>query len=167
MRFLSHDKRQLRQLRRHGKKVKPSRRFKKNFLFLSCLNCLLSWDKNLINKERRSGRGSKQVRLFRLKELFQVNLTCFVVAGLQTGTSRSVILQCKLCSFFLSGMKSNLAQSSSTPETATPDNNTYGLKLISDQVDVKSRDPAGGGGGGGGGTLFKNAAKNARKFHTW
>ena len=34
--------------KRHGKKVKPNRRFKENFLFLSCLNCLLSWDKNLI-----------------------------------------------------------------------------------------------------------------------
>ena len=37
--------------KRHGKKVKPNRRFKKNFLFLSCLNCLLSWDKNLINHD--------------------------------------------------------------------------------------------------------------------
>ena len=33
------------------KKVKPNRRLKKNFLFLSRLNCLLSWSKNLIDQE--------------------------------------------------------------------------------------------------------------------
>ena len=55
--------------KRHGKKVKPNRRFKKNFLFLSCLNCLLSWDKNLINHD------------FHRRRLREVKIHFFVCAG--------------------------------------------------------------------------------------
>ena len=83
MRFLSHDKRQLRQDKKQKILFKPTIWFhfymgkkwnqivglKRIFCFLSCLNCLLSWDKNLINHDLHR-RRLREVKFYFILRFF-------------------------------------------------------------------------------------------------